>query len=90
MIRYLLLALPATLVFIIFYTATTDPGLRDIRHLFFFTITTFIIYSYQISKNDRLTRGARWRWYLWLFVVPSVTAIIYWFKHLNVDETTED
>ncbi|MTI39925.1 hypothetical protein [Fulvivirga lutimaris] len=90
MIRYLLLGLPVTLVFIVFYTGFNDPELTDVRHLFFFTITTFIIYTYQISKNETLTRGARWRWYLWLFFVPSITALIYWFKHLNVDELEEN
>lgn len=67
MVRYLLLGLPSTLIFIIFYTGFNDPELTDVRHLFFFTITTFIIYAYQISRNETLSRGARWRWYLWLF-----------------------
>ena len=83
MTKNLLLALPILLIVTIFYVGFTGNIESNMKHLFFLSITTFIIYAYQISKNESFTLGRKLYWYLLLFLIPSISATVYWFKYLN-------
>lgn len=86
MIKNLLLALPATLVALIFYVSFTDQVMQNVQHLFFLSASTVVVYCYQISQNPYFNFIKKIKWYLLLLIVPSIFAVIYWYKYINIQE----
>ncbi|HNP18708.1 MAG TPA: hypothetical protein PKL31_09765 [Fulvivirga sp.] len=83
MTNKLLLALPLTLIAVIFYVGFTGDLTDNIKHLFFLSASTFIVYGYQVSKNQSFSFLRKVYWCMLLFLIPSVSAVIYWVKYLK-------
>ncbi|MEQ8925897.1 MAG: hypothetical protein RLO81_08795 [Fulvivirga sp.] len=88
MIKQLLIALPLTLIALIIYVSISGNIVDNLQHLFFLSITTFIIYAYQVSINKQFKLLDKITWWLFIFFLPSIASVLYWFRHIN--KTKED
>ncbi|QSE95926.1 hypothetical protein [Fulvivirga lutea] len=84
--KQLLFALPLTLICLIFYVSYTGDIISNLQHLFFLSITTFIVYAYQVSLNPGFKLLDKITWWLFILALPSIASILYWFRHINRKE----